>query len=260
MLPCAAVKLLALDFDGVICDSAREAFRVTVEAFAGEFPEYALPPAAGADAGLYARFLEAMPLGNRAEDYAVLLAAIVSGAPLPDQAAYDAFRAGLERERLRAFHKRFYRVRAAWAERDPAGWLAHMAPYPGLCDVLRRRAGDVRLGIATAKDRGSVRKLLASYGIADLFPDGFVLDKEAGEKKRDHVTQLAEQAGIAIAELTFVDDKVNHLEDVAVLGARCVLATWGYNGARERRIAEACGFLVCGLDDFERRVFEPVTP
>jgi phosphoglycolate phosphatase-like HAD superfamily hydrolase len=254
------VKLLALDFDGVICDSAGEAFRVTVETFTGEFPEYVLPPDAAQQRGLYARFLEAMPLGNRAEDYAVLLAAIVSGVPLPDQAAYDAFRASLAPERLRAFHKRFYRVRAAWAERDPSGWLAQMAPYPGFCALLRRRAGDVRLGIATAKDRGSVRKLLASYGIADLFPDGFVLDKEAGEKKRDHVTKLAEQAGIAPAEVTFVDDKVNHLEDVAALGARCVLATWGYNGVRERRIAEAHGFLVCGLDDFERRVFGPVNP
>ena len=255
MLPCAAVKVLALDFDGVICDSAREAFRVTAETFASVFPEYALPPGAGDDAGLYARFLEAMPLGNRAEDYAVLLAALVREAKLPDQAAYDAFRAGLEPERLRAFHKQFYRVRAAWAERDPRGWLAQMQPYPGLCELLRRRAGDVRLAIATAKDRGSVRKLLAAYGVAELFEDGFVLDKDAGEKKREHVTKLAAQAGCALAEVTFVDDKVNHLEDVASLGARCVLAAWGYNGPRERRIAEARGFLVCGLDDFERQLF-----
>jgi phosphoglycolate phosphatase-like HAD superfamily hydrolase len=249
------VRLLALDFDGVICDSAREAFVVAVRTFADVFPEHALPPGAEADAGLFARFLEIMPLGNRAEDYGVILAAIATGLPLSDQAAYDAFHERIGSERLRAFHKRFYRVRAAWAERDPSGWLAQMAPYPGLCALLRRRAGDVRLGIATAKDRGSVRRLLASYGIADLFPDGFVLDKEAGEKKRDHVTKLAEQAGIAPAEVTFVDDKVNHLEDVAALGARCVLATWGYNGERERRIAAARGFLVCGLDDFERRVF-----
>ena len=146
-------------------------------------------------------------------------------------------------------------MRAAWAERDPAGWLAELAPYPGLCALLRRRAGDVRLAIATAKDRGSVRRLLAAYGIAELFPDGFVLDKEAGERKRQHVEQLADRAGIAPAEVTFVDDKVNHLEDVAGLGARCVLASWGYNGPRERRIAEARGFLICGLDDFERQVF-----
>ena len=249
------MKLLALDFDGVICDSAREAFVVAVRTFAETFPEHPLPAAAEGDTGLLARFLEVMPLGNRAEDYAVILAALATSRPLPDQAAYDAFLASVGKERLRAFHKRFYRVRAAWAERDPAGWLACMAPYRGVCELLRRRAGDVRLGIATAKDRASVRSLLAAYGIADLFPDGFVLDKEAGEKKRDHVTKLAAQAGVAPAEVTFVDDKVNHLEDVAGVGARCVLATWGYNGARERRIAEARGFLVCGLDDFERRVF-----
>jgi phosphoglycolate phosphatase-like HAD superfamily hydrolase len=249
------VKVLALDFDGVLCDSAGEAWAVALRTFAEAFPEHALPAAAEADAGLYARFLELMPLGNRAEDYAAALAAIAAGRELPDQAAYDAWRASLAPERLRAFHKQFYRVRAAWAERDPEGWLARLRPYPGLCELLRRRAGDARLAIATAKDRRSVRALLAAYGIADLFPDGLVLDKEAGERKRTHVTQLAAGAGCAPSEVTFVDDKVNHLEDVAALGTRCVLAAWGYNGARERAIAEARGFLICGLDDFESRVF-----
>jgi phosphoglycolate phosphatase-like HAD superfamily hydrolase len=260
MLPCAAVKVLALDFDGVICDSAREAFEVAVRTYGEIFPEAPLAARAEESAEWFARFLEVMPLGNRAEDYGVILSALALARPLADQAAYDAFRAGIAPDRLRAFHKRFYRVRAEWAERDPAGWLAEMRAYPGFCDVLRRRAGEVRLGIATAKDRGSVRKLLDRYGVADLFPDGWVLDKEAGEKKREHVTRLAAQAGCDLAEVTFVDDKVNHLEDVAALGARCVLATWGYNGARERRIAEARGFLVCRLDDFERRVFGPPTP
>jgi phosphoglycolate phosphatase-like HAD superfamily hydrolase len=249
------VKLLALDFDGVISDSAREAFVVAVRTFAEVFPEVRLPPGAEADAGLYARFVEAMPLGNRAEDYAVLLAAIGSGHPLPDQAAYDAFYASLDRDRLRAFHRRFYKVRAAWSEGDPEGWLANMGPYPDFCALLRRRAGDVPLAIATAKDRRSVRKLLVAYGIADLFPDGYVLDKEAGVKKHMHVEQLAAKTGIRAAEVTFVDDKVNHLEDVATLGARCVLAAWGYNGEREWKLAEAQGFLVCGIEDFEAKVF-----
>ena len=249
------MKLLALDFDGVICDSASEAFVVAVRTFAEVFPEHPLGPAAEQSAELLAGFIEHMPLGNRAEDYAVVLAAIAREVPLPDQAAYDAFRARAEPVRLRAFHKRFYRVRAAWAEADPAGWLARMAPYPGFCELLHRRASEVRLAIATAKDRGSVRKLLAAYAVADLFPEGFVLDKDAGEQKRDHVAKLAALAGCAPAEVTFVDDKLNHLEDVAALGARCVLAAWGYNGPRERRSAEARGFLVCGLGDFEARVF-----
>ena len=255
MVTCDAVQVLALDFDGVLCDSAREAYRVAVETYAREWPSPSLPEGAGGDGALYARFLEAMPLGNRAADYGVVLAAIASGVPLPDQAAYDALRASIAPDRLRAFHRAFYRVRAAWAERDPTGWLAEMRPYPGLGAILRRRAGEVRLAIATAKDRASVRRLLASHGTADLFAAELILDKEAGEKKRDHVAELALRVGCPPAEVTFVDDKVNHLEDVAPLGARCVLATWGYNGPRERRIAEARGFLVCGLADFESRVF-----
>jgi hypothetical protein len=55
--------------------------------------------------------------------------------------------------------------------------------------------------------------------------------------------------------VTFVDDKVNHLDDVAPLGVRCVLAAWGYNGDRERREAERAGYRVCGLDQVEAALF-----
>ena len=262
------MQLLALDFDGVISDSAPECFVVALETYVELHPGTRLEPdrervrKAGDrvaefvhNDALFREFVDRLPLGNRAEDFGVVLHCLDRSIPLPDQAAYDAFYASLERERLRAFHKRFYKVRAAWSERDPEGWLANMGPYRDFCALLRRRAGDVPLAIATAKDRRSVRKLLTAYGIADLFPDGFVLDKEAGVKKHMHVEQLAAKTGITPAEVTFVDDKVNHLEDVATLGARCVLAAWGYNGAREWKLAEAQGFLVCRIEDFEAKVF-----
>lgn len=261
------MKLLALDFDGVIADSAREAFRVALRTWAALRPEspLAASPAAALpgpaeegtpDAPLYAAFLEIMPLGNRAEDYATALAALEADAALPDQDAYDAFKASLAPEFLRAFHGRFYRERAAWAETDPEGWRARMAPYAGIPELLRRRSGDVELAIATAKDRHSVRRLLEGYGVADLFPEGSVLDKETGVSKRTHVERLAADRDLAPAEITFVDDKVNHLETVAPLGARCVLAAWGYNGPREHRLARRAGFRVCGLEELEACLFE----
>jgi phosphoglycolate phosphatase-like HAD superfamily hydrolase len=249
------MRALALDFDGVICDSAREAFVVAVRTHRRVLsPGFARNEL---DAALFAEFVALMPLGNRAEDYAIALCAIERGRALADQAEYDAFRRELDPAALRAFHKQFYRERAAWMRRDAAGWHAHMRPYPGLCELLRRRAGDAGLWIATAKDRHSVRALLEHYGIADLFPEGAVLDKETSVSKREHVRCVAERAGVAPSEVTFVDDKVSHLEDVAALGARCALAAWGYNGARERRSAAARGFLVCELADFEAQVFGP---
>jgi phosphoglycolate phosphatase-like HAD superfamily hydrolase len=256
------MKALVLDFDGVIADSAPEAFVVALRTHCALEPGSRLcrvlarldPRRLEADP-LFAAFLELMPLGNRAEDYGVALAALEAGVALPDQSRYDAFKAAHDAARLRAFHERFYRVRAEWERADRSGWLALLAPYPAFLDVLRRRAGEVELAIATAKDRHSVRELLAHYGVAPLFSSGRVLDKETGVSKRAHLEHLQRTLGVAFDEITFLEDKVNHLETVAPLGVRCALAAWGYNGPREHARARELGYLVCRLGDAEARLF-----
>jgi phosphoglycolate phosphatase-like HAD superfamily hydrolase len=249
------VDVLALDFDGVIADSAREAFAVALRTRRQLLGRDDFGNGAEGDAGLFARFLELMPLGNRAEDYGVILEALAEGVSLPDQPAYDAFHGRQDAAGLAAFHRRFYEVRRAWSDADPQGWMACMPAYPGLGELLRRHAGQVRLAIATAKDRRSVRVLLRAYGMDDLFAAGSVYDKESGVHKRSHIEQIAREGGVDPGAITFVDDKLNHLQDVGALGARCVLAAWGYNGERERRAAREAGYLVCTLEDFEKRVF-----
>ena len=254
------MRALALDFDGVISDSAREAFEVALRTFARLRPAARLAaraahPATEAQPELFAAFLDLMPLGNRAEDYGVALAALEAGATLPDQAAYDAFHAAQDPAWLRAFHERFYAERADFAERDHDRWLARMAPYAPFVATLRRRAGDAVLAIATSKDHRSVSELLGAFGLADLFDPRWILDKEAGVSKRAHLERLAAGLRLPFKEITFLDDKVNHLESVAPLGVRCALAAWGYNGDRERNRARALGFLVCRLEDAEAQLF-----
>jgi len=76
------MKALVLDFDGVISDSAPESFLVALGTFAELKPDSPFaegwarqrrgpgPTRAGVRGDpLYARFVELMPLGNRAEDY-----------------------------------------------------------------------------------------------------------------------------------------------------------------------------------------------
>ncbi len=257
------MKVLALDFDGVIADSARECFCVALRAWAEIRPDAPLAaraaepdPGRPENAALYRGFVEMIPLGNRAEDFGVVVAALEAGAALPDQAAYDAFRAGFDAEELARFHERFYAVRHAWQESDPAGWRRLVAPYSAFLETLRRRAGEVSLAIATAKDARSVHALLHDYGVGDLFAAELILDKETGVRKSAHLTRLLADLDVEPGELTFVDDKVNHLQEVAGLGVRCALAAWGYNGERERRIAEEAGFLVCGIADLESKLFD----
>jgi phosphoglycolate phosphatase-like HAD superfamily hydrolase len=259
------MRVLALDFDGVLSDSAHEVVLVAAGTWLGLEPASRLRPelermlASGQDGlddnPLARRFRELMPLGNRAEDFGAALAVLERGLEITDQAAYDAFRAGLDPAWLEAFHRRFYAERTSLRRRDPAAWVALHRPYRPFLDLLRRRADEVELAVATAKDRESVRILNQSYGVADLLPDERVWDKEAGASKVEHLTAIARRFAAATAEVTFVDDKLNHLEAVQPLGVRGVLAAWGFNSEREVEGARAEGFPVATLENAETVLF-----
>lgn len=262
------MKALALDFDGVIADSAAESFAMALRTYALLRPDTGTAELARSLEGLpidalrahaaYRAFVELMPLGNRAEDFAVALGLIESGQAVRDQRDYDAVRAAGDVDFLAEFHRRFYVGRDALREADPQGWTQLLAPFSPFLAVLRRRQADVALCIATAKDRPSVDLLLDAYGIADLFEDHLVFDKEEGVSKRAHLSSLQAQLCVDFADITFVDDKVNHLDDVGGLGVRGALASWGYNGERERMLAREAGHLVLALDDVESQLFGPV--
>ncbi len=253
----------------MICDSAPEVFTVALRTYAELTPESPLavlarrlggpgapsPPQITA-ATVYAEFVDLIPLGNRAEDFGVALTALDTGKQVASQASYDALRSEQSPDWLAAYHERFYQIRRALADDDPSGWMRLMRPYDAFLDLLRRRRADTGLAIVTAKDRWSVRVLLESFGAADLFPEDRVLDKETGVKKSAHLEHLQRSHGVAFADITFVDDKVNHLDEVARLGVRCALACWGYNGEREEELARRRGYVVCSLQDAEARLFD----
>lgn len=258
------MRALVLDFDGVIFDSAREGLLVSLRTYlslepgsplAAEAP--ALEAALG-DPGTsilavprLAAFMALMALGNRAEDYGVTWAILDQGHPVSDQAGYDSFYAGTRPDWRQDFHRRFYDVRHELATGHTDEWLRLHRPYPHLVEMLRRRVGQVPFAIATAKDGQSVRVLLAAHGLDELFTRELVLDKETGVSKRAHLEILQARLGVPTSELTFVDDKLNHLRAIEPLGVRGVLAAWGYNGSRERSQARARGFAVATTENAE---------
>lgn len=265
------MKLVALDFDGVISDSAPEAFWVALRTLAELRPEQGtwvrcLEEFGGFDGPLnrevliedllFREFLRLMPLGNRAEDFGVALLSLEAGVPILDQVSYDDYFDAIGIRFAHEFHDRFYRERTALRGRDPERWGSLMSCYPGLTEVLHSCPGSILPVIATAKDRASVRFLLDQYGIGDLFPEDRVFDKEFGRDKSAHLQAIRQRFGQSGPEIVFVDDKVNHLASVESLGVRCVLAAWGYNGQTEQELAVARGFRVCQLDEVEEVLFD----
>lgn len=262
------MQALVLDFDGVIFDSAREGLLVSLRTYLSLDPGSALAAEAPAlesalgDLGTsflavprLAAYMALMALGNRAEDYGVTWAILDRRHPVSDQEGYDTFYAGTRPAWRQAFHRRFYEVRHEMARDHTDEWLRLHRPYPHLVELLRRRAGQVPFALATAKDRQSVRALLEAHGLGSLFAPELVLDKETGVSKRAHLQILEARLGVPASELTFVDDKLNHLEAVAPLGVRGVLAAWGYNGPREQAQARARGFAVATAESCESVLF-----
>lgn len=262
------MRALALDFDGVICDSGREVFITALRSFTALCPEsvwgdkLAQIDAAGGAAAFdfhadphFREFNRIQPLGNRAEDFGVALKICEARMPISDQENYYAYFKAQDPGWLRAYHRVFYAERSAFRKRDEATWLALHNAYDAFIDLLRRYAGRVTLAIVTAKDRDSVQRLLDHMGVSGLFSEERILDKETGRHKTAHLRALSERTALPLTAITFVDDKVNHLQGVAPLGVRCVLAGWGYNTSREWRIAESEQFPVATLETAEDVLF-----
>jgi phosphoglycolate phosphatase-like HAD superfamily hydrolase len=263
------MHVLALDFDGVLCDSSREVFVVAVDTFAELEPgsrllRQLLPLREDAVTGgggfrnteIYGRFRDLLPLGNRAEDFGVALRAIDEAATIGDQAGYDAFYRSLGPQWLDAFHRCFYRCRGRLRETDLASWLGLHLPYPGLAESLRRHKERIRPAVATAKDARSVRLLLDEIGLGDIFEHELILDKETGVEKTHHLRALRERTGAEFSDVTFVDDKINHLLRVAELGVRPVLAGWGFNTRREHDLSRQFGIEIAELSTLDEVLFK----
>ena len=250
---------LALDFDGVICESLLEAFLITWKISSEISPELVhqsvdnpyiknIHHFRDQKTDHWNDFQALVPFGNRSEDYLVIQQAVDDGMQFENQEQFDSYK----NERfplniLDAFHHRFYEVRYGMMKDDWMGWLSLNEPYPGIVEALHKLSERYCMAVCTSKDGRTVEELLDSYGVSSIFRTP-VYDKTQGPSKRAHLQKLSEDSGVGIHKLTFVDDKLSHLIDCESLGARMVLSSWGYNSAQDHESAARHGFTVLGLE------------
>lgn len=238
-------RLLALDFDGVLCDGRPEYFETARRAYAAVWP--------GADlarAGAVAReFAAARPLVESGWEMPLLLHALVSRVPDADLVDREAWRgtarrllehAPVDAERLaRALNA----ARDAWFAADRKGWLAHHAFYPGVsARLVQARDDGIPVVVVTTKAERFARALLAAEDprLATLAIIGREPDRTV--PKPQSLLRLAREHDLSsdARGLWFVEDMLETLEVVRVtpgLGAaRLFLAGWGYNTLEHRAI------------------------
>jgi phosphoglycolate phosphatase-like HAD superfamily hydrolase len=231
--------ILALDFDGVICDGLREYFVTTKEAYQRIWLESVAESFAPS-------FYRLRPVIETGWEMPILLRALVLGvAEIEIVNNFQAIaRQITEKEKLskQTLVNQLDGVRDKWIRHDLADWLGLHRFYPGVIEQLRQIINSTtQLYIVTTKEGRFVKQLLQQEGI-DLSP-AQIIGKESKRPKyetlrilRDHHQQL----GTTI-KMTFVEDRLEALQEVAQQAdlefVELYLADWGYNFQSDRLLA-----------------------
>jgi phosphoglycolate phosphatase-like HAD superfamily hydrolase len=237
-------NVLALDFDGVICDGLVEYFQTTWKAYLQIWqPVEQTPPA-----GLAERFYPLRPVIETGWEMPLLVRALLAGIP-EAQILQDwpgIVRDRLQAENLDAAHLSNVvdGVRDAWITSDLEGWLSLHRFYPGVLDRLRQvLQSDITTRIISTKEGRFIRRLLARENVS--IADDQILGKEVKQPKAEtlrDLTQQFQQHHSRRPIIWFVEDRLKTLGSIAsqpdLSHVQLFLADWGYNTASDRAQAQ----------------------
>lgn len=226
---------LALDFDGVICDSVNECCISAWNAAQSIWPEEFI----GAPSPDYFKhYRQWRPVIHDCYDLLLLshlaqkLADSLEPPPAVTPQYFDEYLAGLEGAGRVPFLRSqgveiIGAARDAWTAQDPKGWLGSQTFYPGIVVNLKNLVSSANpaVHIVTKKPRRFVHALCDFHGVP--WDDTLIFAGEDGEKST-YIQRLLSQG----RRIAFVEDRLrtimplaeeSHWEQVDLY-----LATWGY--------------------------------
>jgi phosphoglycolate phosphatase-like HAD superfamily hydrolase len=236
-------NLLALDFDGVICNGLVEYFQTAWRTYCQIWsPDDSTPPEGFAES-----FYRLRPVIETGWEMPILICAKMQGI---DEEAILAnwgqiaqkilVEEGLEPKTLAA---QLDGLRDNWIASDLDGWLSLHQFYPGVVQQVQKLLDSpIQVFIITTKEGRFVRSLLQQQGID--FPTQQLFGKESGKPKhqvlRELLAEYTKEAQPPV--IWFVEDRLKTLQNVQKYGELAevglYLANWGYNTAAERQEAD----------------------
>lgn len=231
--------ILALDFDGVICDGLLEYFASTKRAYQQIWSNEL-------DDSLASSFYRLRPVIETGWEMPILLRALASG--ISETEILADFQAiarqivqseGLEQQDI---VQKLDSARDSWIKSDVDNWLKLHRFYPGVIEHLRQILGsETRVYIVTTKEGRFAHKLLQQQGVE--VPVAQIIGKESKRPKYQTLRILRDrhqQPGQNI-NIFFVEDRLKALQQVTqqtdLKFVNLFLADWGYNLESDRLIA-----------------------
>ena len=235
------MKILALDFDGVIVDSVLDSLFVGYNAylrlcgqgekknFGGElftFENWEEIKKHYQEEIKYYRTLR--PYIRGATDYALIQKLMEEKKFIKTQGEFDNYRETVEFD-FEAYEKEFYRERERLQNIDYRAWFNLEPPYPKIIEGMKKLLEEgTKIVIATSNRRKAIAKSFTPDYFGFTIKPEDILDKRFGEDKSEQMRQIVKLYKVKFEEIYFVDDQVSHLIQTRTLGIKVFLAGWSY--------------------------------
>lgn len=250
------MKVLTLDFDGVIADSQYEClvvgfntylrFNKNTKLFNGRkltFDNFDL---------VREKYKETVDKYKKLRAYVIdafcyyaILHIIENNIEIKSQNQYN-----LAREKLMAIYKGyvkyFYNVRSMLQKESFEKWLKLEMPFKTVIDAIKKMENKCIITIATNNRRKSIQPFLNKYKITPKI----ICDSKVSSDKKIQLAYIKNKLNTDFSQIHFVDDQVRHFPELLKLGVKCYLATWGYNNKEQRKEAKKQGAIFLRQDNF----------
>ena len=235
--------ILALDFDGVICDGLIEYFQTAWSAYCQIWqPSDTSPPD-----GLAEQFYPLRPVIETGWEMPVLLRSLLLKTPADDILS-DWPRVAEQlvvEENLepKALAKAVDGSRDLWIQSDLDHWLSQHRFYPGMLEWVKAYlASSTHTVIISTKEGRFIQQLLAQQNV-EISPH-HIYGKEVKRPKYETLRLVMEDVksqtdkDLNALHVVFIEDRLNALQLVAeqsnLAHVQLYLADWGYNTAADR--------------------------
>ncbi|MBW4500347.1 MAG: HAD hydrolase-like protein [Scytonema hyalinum WJT4-NPBG1] len=233
--------ILALDFDGVICDGLIEYFEVAWRTYCKVW----LPQQDTPRNDLASKFYQLRPVIETGWEMPVLVKALVEGIPeekiLQEWAKIAQQILLTDNLKGAEIGSKLDKIRDEWISTDLNGWLSLHKFYAGVVEKLKATAtSTVHLYIITTKEGRFAQQLLKQGGL-DI-PREAIFGKEVKRPKHEILRELIQAANTSPDSLWFVEDRLKTLQLVQqqpdLEGVKLFLADWGYNTPTDKVTAQ----------------------
>lgn len=216
-----SANIIALDFDGVVCDGLNECLLTAWNTWHGLSTD-AFDPSTLAEipAEFVRRFSYCRNFVRHSGHF--VMPFLFEFSTFKSAKDFEEMFAAVPTESVDRFLKRFEDYRADVIKMRYAEWLGMHKYYDGMVDVLSNEANEIF--IVSGKDQHSIIEILLAEGVT--IPEERIYGSQ--KNKVPTLEKIADQVDRSHVDIRFYDDNLPNVLDAKSKGFQALWAGWGY--------------------------------